>query len=159
MPPSVASKRLTNGVGGAMTKRHSHSFPEHFSTECCAKNTQIRMARSKARMTRHPLHFRTIFLRKFSNLLRLAGATDRGGKSAFGISHRQIRPKTKGIGPIPTRSPATTPISKAILTPRAKSFIGHRNSGNWPRRSARFAAAAPTATADRIVAEASAASR
>ena len=41
MPPSVAPQTLSNEVCGAMKKRHSHRSRGRFSSECCAKNTQI----------------------------------------------------------------------------------------------------------------------
>ena len=39
--PSVAPQTLSNEVGGAMKKRHSHRSRGRFSSECCAKNTLI----------------------------------------------------------------------------------------------------------------------
>ena len=104
--PSVASETLTNGVERAMTKHHSHSFREHFSTECCAKNTQMRMAPPKARDSRRLLPLRPIFSCKFKMLQKSARAAEWPAKGAAAILGHYIRSKTDEFGPISTHPTA-----------------------------------------------------
>ena len=141
MPPSVASQTLTNGVGRAMTKHHSHSFPEHFSTECCAKNTQSRMARPRPQNSHQSRSLRLIFSCKFKMIRKTAGATDAQTKPAAATSYHYIRSKTDEFSPISTPPSGRKAHFRGNRSPRPKLFISHRVPGSRHERFAALAAA------------------